>query len=401
MILKLALLNLTRNKRRTLAILLTVALGSGSLFIFHGFNFGIMNQYRENTVHSRYGHGQINMKGYRDVVYEKPWEHWISNGPDLLAQLKKVPGVKQLFPRIGFYGLLTNGQITVSGRGQGVDGVEESRFFTNLNVEEGVPLSDQPDGILLGRGLAHSLDVKVGSRVTVLGNTVNGTMNGSDFTVVGIFHTGAKEFDDAVFRIPLAQASRLLDTDRIESIAIGLNEITDWEGVSAVITERWLDLEATPFAVLDKVYYQNSVDWLNSQFGVIQFIILTIVILGIFNTISTGILERKQEIGNLRANGESSREILQLFCIEGLALGVMGAISGLLIAWIFNWVFLRHGILMPPAPGLTRQYRVMIEFEPMMGLWAMLMSSCTAVVATAFASSRVVKLPIAESLRSV
>ena len=39
---------------------MTVALGTGRSFIFNGFNTGLMNQYRENTVHSRYGYGQIN-----------------------------------------------------------------------------------------------------------------------------------------------------------------------------------------------------------------------------------------------------------------------------------------------------------------------------------------------------
>ncbi|MBI2711242.1 MAG: ABC transporter permease [Bdellovibrio sp.] len=398
---RLALLNLTRNMRRTLAVLLTVALGSGSLFVFHGFNFGIMNQYRENTVHSRYGHGQVNTLGYRDLVYEKPWEHWIGGWSAVATQLKEIPGVKQIFPRIGFYGLLTNGQISVSGRGQGVDGLEESKFFTNLNIEEGVALSDQPDGMVLGKGLARSLDVKVGGRVTVLVNTVNGTMNGGDFTVVGVFHTGAKEFDDAVFRIPLAQTFKLLDTDRVESIAIGLNDEKDWGNVVTSLKSHWPELEATPFAVLDKVYYQNSVDWLKSQFGVIQVIILTIVVLGIFNTISTGVLERKSEIGNLRANGESVRDVLSLLSLEGLALGLIGSGCGLLIAWLFNVIFLKNGILMPPAPGLTRQYHVFIEFEPMMGLWAVLMSSFTALVATIVASNRVARLPIAEALRSV
>jgi len=79
MLLDVALHNLRRNLRRTYAVVLTVAVGTGSLFIFHGFNAGIMNQYRDNTVHSRYGHGEINTAGYRDQVYEKPWEHWIDD----------------------------------------------------------------------------------------------------------------------------------------------------------------------------------------------------------------------------------------------------------------------------------------------------------------------------------
>ena len=73
-------------------------------------------------------------------------------------------------------------------------------------------------------------------------------------------------------------------------------------------------------------------DWLNAQFGVIQIIIVTIVVLGIFNTVSTGVLERKQEIGTLRANGESRYDVMRLLCLEGLALGVLGAALGIIVA---------------------------------------------------------------------
>jgi putative ABC transport system permease protein len=378
-------------------------MGSASLFLFNGFNFGIMNQYRENTVHSRFGHGQLNTTGYRDTVYEKPWEHWIENWKSVADELKRLPGVKHVFPRIEFFSLLTNGRITVSGRGQGIDGEQEARFFNTLNVETGETLSSQADGILLGRGLARALDAKVGSRVTVLSNTVHGSMNGADFTVVGIFHTGAKEFDDVVFRIPLAQASLLLDTERIEAIALGLeeeNHEAHWAEVARFSRERWPGLEATPFAVLDKVYYQNSVDWLNSQFAIIQLIILGIVILGIFNTVSTGVMERKQEIGNLRANGESSRDILRLLAVEGLALGALGAAAGLGIAFLLGAVVLRDGILMPPAPGLTRQFHVMLEFQPQMAVSCFILGASTALIGTVLAAWKVARMSIAELLRA-
>src|SRR4051794_401890 len=109
MMLRLALRNLLRNPRRTVTILLTVAMGSGSLFIFSGFNNGIMNQYKENTIHARYGHGQLNTQGYRDQVFEKPWEHWITDWKTIQAQLMNIPGVEYVFPRTEFFGLLSNG----------------------------------------------------------------------------------------------------------------------------------------------------------------------------------------------------------------------------------------------------------------------------------------------------
>ena len=78
--------------------------------------------------------------------------------------------------------------------------------------------------------------------------------------------------------------------------------------------------------------YQHSVDWLESQFGVIQLIILMIVILGIISTVSTSIFERKQEIGMLRANGESKRSVLASMS-GGIYLGVIGSAVGIFVSW--------------------------------------------------------------------
>lgn len=379
---------------------MTVALGTSALFIFNGFNVGVMNQYRENTIHARYGNGQINLKGYRDKVHEKPWEHWMTNYAELAQKLKATPNVKHVFPRVEFFALLTNGRVTVSGRGQGVDGAEESKFFTTLNVEQGATLAAQPDGILLGQGLARALDAKPGDRITVLANTIHGSMNGVDLVVTGIFHTGSKDFDDVVFRLPLAQSSLLLDTPHIESVAIGLDRIEDWPAIAAAVLQSFPELEATPFEILDKVYYQHSVDWLNAQYGILQSIILFIVILGIINTVSIGILERKHEIGNLRANGESVQDVMKLLMLEGVVLGIAGGLLGVGLAWFLNFAFMRGGILMPPAPGITRVFRVLIELQPDMALKTFLMGALTASLGTVIAGSKVARMPIADALRS-
>lgn len=396
----LALRNLLRHRRRTIAVILTVATGTGAIFLFDGFNAGIMNQYRNNTIRARWGHGQINTAGYREQVYEKPWERWIENADSLSEELKKIPGVQYVFPRTEFYALLSNGSTTLSGRGQGIDGETEAKFFTTLNIESGDTLRAEPDGILLGRGLARSLNAKPGDRITVLANTVYGSINGLDFTVVGIFHTGAKEFDDVVFRLPQKAAQALLDTTKVESIALGLEKLEDWNRVAASIHSGHPELQATPFAVLDKVYYQHAVDWLASQFSVIRLIFLLIVILGIFNTVSTGILERKQEVGNLRANGESKWDVLSLFLTEGLLLGIAGAVVGIVVTAALNATLLSKGILMPPSPGLTRQYHVFVELQKNGALLTFALGSLCALFGTLLAATKVARMPIGDLLRS-
>ncbi len=400
MLTRLALRNLLRNPRRTAALILTVAVGTGSLFLFHGFNNGIMNQYRDNTVHARFGHGQIQTRGYGDRVYERPWEHWIEDPAALERELLNLNGVRQVFPRVEFPALLSNGRITVAGRGQGVDGPAEIRFFNTLNFVAGKNLSDEADGMVLGLGIARGLGVSVGDAVTVMARGARGGMNQSVLKVTGIFHTGLKEFDDSIFRIPLAVAQSLLETDRVESIALGLASVDDFDAVANFVRKQHPTLEAIPFAVLDQVYYQHSVDWLNAQFGVIRIIIIAIIVLGIFNTVSTGILERKQEIGTLRANGESRWEVMRLLGLEGLALGMLGAALGLVLVFVLNATVLAKGILMPPAPGITRQFLVMIELTPMMAVKTAALGISTALLGTLAAGLRVTRMGIAEALRA-
>jgi len=393
--------NLFRNLRRTISIILTVALGVGALFCFDAFIVGVLSQYRESTIHSHYGHGQLNESGYRETYYEKPSDHWITDSDKLETFLKNQPGVEYTFPRIAFSSFLSKGKTNVSAMGQGVDGPSESKFFHGLNIENGETLNDQPNGILLGVGLAKALNVSPGEIIKVTSKAINEEMNSIELKVTGIFHTGSKDFDDKFFRIPLKQAQKLLKTNLVESISLGLKSVDDWDAVTKSTLKEFPRLEATSFAVLDAIYYQHSVNWLTSQFRTVQMIIITIVLLGIFNTISTIVLERRQEIGNLRANGESAFDIMKLLLSEGLILGFFGSLAGILISLSLNLTILSNGIRMPPGPGLTRDFVAYLEMQPEMALSTILMGVTAAVIATFFSGLKVAKMPIGEALRSI
>jgi len=285
--------------------------------------------------------------------------------------------------------------------GQGVDGPSESKFFHGLNIENGETLNDQPNGILLGVGLAKALNVSPGEIIKVTSKAINEEMNSIELKVTGIFHTGSKDFDDKFFRIPLKQAQKLLKTNLVESISLGLKSVDDWDAVTKSTLKEFPRLEATSFAVLDAIYYQHSVNWLTSQFRTVQMIIITIVLLGIFNTISTIVLERRQEIGNLRANGESAFDIMKLLLSEGLILGFFGSLAGILISLSLNLTILSNGIRMPPGPGLTRDFVAYLEMQPEMALSTILMGVTAAVIATFFSGLKVAKMPIGEALRSI
>ena len=425
--------SLFRNKRRTFASLFTVAFGASGLLIYQGFNEGIMNQYRENTIRVRYGHGQVFPKGYLEKKYEEPWKVWLENAlqapPSMLSgsgqesstnsaptetstaqptltieeRLKRIPQVQEVFPRVSFYAFLTKGGITLAGRGEGVLSDRESKFFSAMNFIAGGDigsLGDARTGLILGKGLADSLNVKVGEPLTILAQTVNGQLNGVELAVTGIFHTGSKEFDDTFFRVELPTAQSLIDTQRVELFSVATGGVEDWPMVAAAIRKNLPEVDAQPFDELDKVYYRNAVEFLDAQFGFIRSIMLLIVALGIFNTIATGLFERAGEVGALRANGESRRRVFAILSVESALLGLLGGLLGIAVAVVLNATLLAKGIPMPPGPGITRQFLIFLEIQPEHFAQALLLPAITTLLASLMPIRRLVKMSIPQLLRA-
>lgn len=398
-IFKLAWRNLFRNPRRTAASLFTVALGSAGLLIYQAFNTGIMNQYRENTIHGHYGFGQVFPADYYGKVHEKPWEFWIADPQGAEQKLRSVTGVVDVFPRVSFYAFLVKGGVTLGGRGEGILSERENVFFNKMNFIDGGDIQAE-DEVILGKGLADSLGVKAGENLTVLTQTFNGQLNGADLRVAGIFHMGIKFIDDQFFRLPLKTAQSLLDTQKVELFSLSTTGVQDWEKIEAGIRGTAPELDPIRFEVLDRVYYQNSVDFLEAQFSFIRSIILLIVALGIFNTIAVGLLERAGEIGALRANGETRRRLFGILVFENALLGLLGGLIGITTAVLLDRLILFRGIPMPPGPGITRSYLIYLEMQGPHFAAALALPVLTAILASLWPIRRLLKRSIPDLLRS-
>jgi putative ABC transport system permease protein len=401
LLLKLSLRNVFRNRRRSLFALATIAMGAMGLFVFMGFNRGLMNQYRANTIRARWGHGQLYVQGYRDRAHARPSECWIENPSVVIARLRRLPGVLDLFPRLTVSAILVAGEHTVAGQGEGIDGVAEAGFFTQLNYREGGDFREIAHGIVLGEGLARGLDVHLEDEIRLVVQGGEGGPRAATLRVTGIFHTGSQEFDSRAFRIPLTVAQTLLATDRVESIAVALAGVEVWPAFAEAVRASFPYLEAVPFDELDKIYYRHAVDWLDAQFAFIRGIILLVVFLGIFNVISMAVLERTREIGTLRANGEGRLTIAFEHILEAAVLAILGAAVGLAAGWALSAGPLHDGVAMPPAPGITRSFRIQIELALADALQVLGLAVLTAVAGCLMPVWRAVHIPIADALRHV
>lgn len=401
LLIKLSWRNVFRNRRRSLYALATIAVGAMGLFVFMGFNRGLMNQYRANTIRARWGYGQLYLRGYRGKAHARPRERWIEAPGQVMEVLRALPGVVDAFPRVSINAMLVVDGQGVAGQGEGVDGVAESRFFDQLNYVEGGDFRDRPNGIVLGQGLAEGLGVHVGRQIQVVAQDGRLETRSARLAVTGVFHTGSQEFDSRAFRLALPVAQRLLGTDRVETISVALSGLDAWPAFARAAETRLPKLEAIPFDELDKVYYRHAVDWLDAQFDFIRGIILLVVFLGIFNVISMSVMERTAEMGTLRANGVSRFEIALGHVLEAAILSVMGGALGLLAGWALSAGPLGSGIPMPPAPGITRSFRILIELSFRDALHVLSLCAVTSVAGCCPPVWRATRIPIAEALRHV
>lgn len=399
MLLRLALRNCIRQKMRSTFIVLTIACGALGVMIFDGMNGGILAAYRQSTIHAKYAHGQIFARGYWGELFEMPADHWMPNPKPLLDYLQTSPLVQDFFPRISFPGIISHGGRQAQGLGFGVEGKRERDFFRELKFVQGTHLTGDPGDVILGLGLAKILGVQVGDDLDVQATTVNGTMNLLTLRVVGIFEIGARDLDQRFFQLEFRTTQTLLDTEKIEGVAVALKEDGAWPKLKEDLEARFGQTEAIPFEELDWVFYGNSVKWLDSQMGIFYAVLVFVMFLAIAQSIAQMVLSRREEFGFLRANGERPIRIFGILVLETLLIAGSGASLGVGSYFLLKGTILASGLSLPPPPGFTRA--ITFYLQESAGHLTLVSSVILviALLATMLASWRVLRLDIARSIR--
>lgn len=403
MYLRLALRNVFRNKVRSFITLGAIAFGCISLIVAGGFIEDTFTQLRESYIRSFLGHLQIYKTGFFEHGVARPFDFMIT-GPDaVMGRVSSVPHVKSVAPRIEFSGLLSTGDTTVSFIAQGVDAQKEREISSFVQMESGENLSgeDRYD-IILGKGLASSLASNVGDPLILVANTRAGAINALDVSVKGVFFTSSKAFDDRALRVPIDTAQKLLRTDDIQTIVVLLDdtEKTDevMAGLRSIFKKEGLGLDIKPWYEMAD-FYTKTVNLYRRQFFVLKLIIGVVVILSVFNTMNMSILERVGEVGTIMALGTKRRGVVALFLAEGLILGVIGGIFGIIGGYVLASVISYIGIPMPPPPGATIYWTATIKIVPEVFLFTFVLAVLTSVLSSLYPALKASRLEIAEALR--
>jgi len=263
---------------------------------------------------------------------------------------------------------------------------------------------DGPQGILIGRDLAQSLQVHVGDLVEVttpegMTNTPFGPMmRPRRLQVAGIFTLGLYEFDSGYGFVSLDIGMRMLGREHPDYVELRLDDMFKAQEVVDTIVARlgaeynpqdWADLNRNLFSAL----------WLEKM--AISITIGLIVMVAALNIIASLILlvmEKNRDIAILKTMGSSAASVRRIFMLQGLIIGLVGTTAGAIGGCLLIYIFDRYKLIQIPIDVYQISY-VPFTLEPQDFVIVVLSAILICFVATIYPSRLAAKLDPAVALR--
>ncbi|MBT3343565.1 MAG: ABC transporter permease [Gemmatimonadetes bacterium] len=339
MILRLAIRNLRRNRRRTLLAGLAIGIGLGALIFTEALMLGLEHNMIRTATDTWLGHGQIHRRQFRDTFAV---DQTIVGAGQLLDQARADDRIAAATARTQCFAMLTSAANVAAVGAFGIDPPQErqvSRLASALR--EGTFL--QESGILIGSRLAETLEVGIGDRLVLTAAQAHtGELSQEMLRVEGIFSFGSRALDDGMAFLPIEHARQMLglEADEAHEIALRLADLTIaedpshplWQEFSSVDNEAlgWRQLMPELSAVLEMA---------NVSMAFVLVILFGVVALSVINTLFMSLHERLFEFGVLRAIGTRPLRMATLVMCEAAGLALVSIIVGALIGLgVTSWV---------------------------------------------------------------
>lgn len=372
-----ALRNLARNRRRSLISLAIVASGAVGLLLTAGFIRFSFDGLREAMIHGGLGHLEIATRAAvasrGEAALDRSVQQGIDSWREVQSAVERLPHVVAVGANLHLMGMIQRpGGDSVSFVGVGVEPEREARMGFETKVKEGRALAaGQPpageEEVVLALGLAAALGVHPGEVVTLLAASPDGMLNALDVRVAGLITTGVQELDTRFLKLHLASGQRLLSTERVSNLLVGLDSTSATAAahtdVERLLRGRSPELAVTPWERRAAFYSQVKGLYLGI-FWFLGAIVFVLVVLATSNTLVMTVMERVREIGTLRAIGTTPRQIAAMVLWEAVWLGLLGALAGDLLGGAAIAAINALHLKMPPPPGAVDPIDLQLSYVP-------------------------------------
>ena len=415
MTLNLAVRNLLRNRRRSIATLVAMSIGCAAILLFGGFS-GNINYEMHTRIVQRGGHLQIQHRDFYLYGSGNPTAYGIDDYLQLIDAIKKDSELQKMLlvatPSLQFGGIAGNYSASVSrtviGNGYVAGDINAMRNWNDFGLRSKAPVSalegTSDDSAVVGVGVARVLQLcdalkidkcprpekesksegealpadiaqlsvqeagatgveaatgKNPGRVEVLVVNSRGAPNVTSLNIVKAEDQGVKELDEIAVIMHLQKIQQLVygkTPPKVTSIILQLRHSSQ----VPIAVERLKPILAKystkqPLSALDyrdlNPFFVQTIQMFDTIFGFVFVLIGAIVLFTVSNTMNTAVVERTVEIGTLRAIGLRRSGIRSLFVTEGALLGIFGAVLGVGLAFVISTVV--NNLQIPWVPPST------------------------------------------------
>jgi lipoprotein-releasing system permease protein len=286
-------------------------------------------------------------------------EHGLPDWPEAAQIVHGVPHVVGVSPYIFEKGMLRVGN---SSEGVLIRGVDPGTLGQVSELPQHIVAGRMEfsrgnlPGIVLGRFLADRMALTVGDTVVLFSPAgMTSTFSApavKKFVITGIFQTGLFEFDDAITYLDVDVARELFRRgDTVDGLEIKLDDMDEAAKVKPLVEEKfsgpyyvqtWFELRRTLFS------------WMKIEKWMWTVILSLVIIVAAFNILSTLIMvamEKRRDIGILKAMGAKDRDVARIFSAQGMIVGVVGSLFGTALGFLiclgqlrYKWVSLPSDI---------------------------------------------------------
>ncbi len=403
MFLRIAFNNLWRNKRRTLFTELAIVFGIVVIIFTGAFLKGMFRGWVLMQSEASLGSFQVEHRDYREQNILDPLGVSLENAESIIQSVEEVPGVIAAFGELKITGIVGTGSKSATFSGKGVDKEGQRRTLTTAKdlIRDGRGLGDDPSEIVLGQFLAEMLEVEVGEQVAIVVQTLKGGIDMMYGTVVGV--KNGNHFPSASYlEMSLERAQKFLRMpDRVSHILVRGDDFYQFLDYAGTV-ETTLQQAGLPVIVRDHTeliqQYATSGGAFTLIAVVVSLILFIIVGGGIANAMFMAVRERKKEIGTLLAIGMEPSQTRRLFILEGILVGLLGAIIGVVLVLGAIQLIVTHGGIPLYFEAIDETSYIFPEIDWFVVSMAFIMSFAVSTIASWFPASASAKLNPVEAL---
>ncbi|WP_341921176.1 FtsX-like permease family protein [Polaromonas sp. YR568] len=257
----------------------------------------------------------------------------VANWQALMPLLEALPGIAGVSPMVSGAGLALRGEATQAIALMGVDLDRYDRVVGLRSKVISGTARLAPGEAIVGRELAADLGVRAGDRLTVQTGLVSDSVR-----VTALVDLGVKDLNRRTLIVPLRAAQNLLGLPGgATSLDLTVKDVWSAQDLAGDLRQQF------PYKIES---WQESnaqlVSALNAQSvstALIRGVVLVVVVLGIASVLVVSVVQKRREIGILRAMGATRGQILRLFLVQGAVVGALGSALGIALAVLMIWLF--------------------------------------------------------------